>query len=46
MWVNRPHISINEKTYNFGLKIFVSLTQVIKLLVWLQKIIKAYIIVT
>ena len=46
-WVNRPHISINEKNVqNFDLKIFASLAQVIKLLVWLPKFIKAYIILT
>ena len=46
-WVNRPHISINEKNVqNFDLKIFASLAQVIKLLVWLPIFIKADIIVT
>ena len=46
-WVNHPHISINEENLqNFDLKNLASLAQVIKLLVWLLKFIKAYIIVT
>ena len=46
-WVHHPHISINEKNLqNFDLKNFASLSQVMKLLVWLPKSIKAYIIVT
>ena len=45
-WVNRAHISLNEKNLqNFDLKNFASLAQVIKLLVCLPKFIKAYIIV-
>ena len=46
-WVNRPHISINEKNLqNFDLKKFASLAHVIRLLVCLPKLIKAYIVVT
>ena len=42
--VNHPHISINQKNLqNFDLNFFASLAQVIKLLVWLPKFIKAYI---
>ena len=44
---NRPHISINEKNLqNFDLKKLASLAQIIKLLVWLAKFMKAYMIVT
>ena len=40
-WVNRPHISVNEKNLqNFDLKMFALLAQVTKLLVWLPKFIK------
>ena len=46
-WVIRPHIAVNEKNLqNFDLKDFSSPGQVIKLLVWIPKFIKAYIIVT
>ena len=46
-WVNCPYISINEKNLqSFDLKTFASLAQVIKLLVWLPKFIKSYVMVT
>ena len=46
-WVNHSHISVKKKNLQtFDLNNFASLAQVIKMLVWLPKFIKGYIIVT